>query len=305
MVVGTAPNPREDGGRIRDALQTLRRVTGLPVAFGGLVGPDRMCGTGAGRSQVRISELTGTTTDALRGLAVTSGFGLGGKALALALPLAVSDYPAARTISHEYDGAVITEGLRSVLAVPIVVRRVVRAVLYGAVRQPLPFGDRVVSAAVAAAREVEQDLAVRDDIRQLVTSLQVANARAAAAAPSGVPPAAGPTWEEIRQIHAELRALTQRVTDPELKDQLYGLSARLADASQPDRPSTGRDVSLSPRELDVLACVAVGCTNADAARQLGLLPETVKSYLRSAMRKLGAHTRLEAVVAARRAGLLP
>jgi DNA-binding CsgD family transcriptional regulator len=31
----------------------------------------------------------------------------------------------------------------------------------------------------------------------------------------------------------------------------------------------------------------------------------VKSYLRSVMRKLGTSTRLEAVAAARRAGLLP
>jgi DNA-binding CsgD family transcriptional regulator len=51
--------------------------------------------------------------------------------------------------------------------------------------------------------------------------------------------------------------------------------------------------------------VASGATNAAAADRLRLRPETVKSYLRSAMRKLGAHTRLEAVVAARRAGLLP
>ena len=37
----------------------------------------------------------------------------------------------------------------------------------------------------------------------------------------------------------------------------------------------------------------------------GLSERTQKAYLRSVMRKLGAHTRLEAVVAARRAGLLP
>jgi DNA-binding CsgD family transcriptional regulator len=51
--------------------------------------------------------------------------------------------------------------------------------------------------------------------------------------------------------------------------------------------------------------VATGATNAATAERLGLRPETVKGYLRAAMRKLGAHTRLEAVVAARRAGLLP
>lgn len=68
-------------------------------------------------------------------------------------------------------------------------------------------------------------------------------------------------------------------------------------------PSVG--VSLAPRELDVLSWVAAGATNAVVAERLGLRPETVKGYLRSAMRKLGAHTRGEAVTAARRAGLLP
>ncbi|MFD0520685.1 response regulator transcription factor [Paractinoplanes durhamensis] len=51
--------------------------------------------------------------------------------------------------------------------------------------------------------------------------------------------------------------------------------------------------------------VAVGCGNAEAARRLGLLPETVKSYLRNAMRKLGTHGRMETVVTARRLGFLP
>ncbi len=62
---------------------------------------------------------------------------------------------------------------------------------------------------------------------------------------------------------------------------------------------------LSPRELDVLALLAVGCGNAEVAQRLGLLPETVKSYLRNAMSKLGTHSRMETVVAARRGGYLP
>jgi DNA-binding CsgD family transcriptional regulator len=62
---------------------------------------------------------------------------------------------------------------------------------------------------------------------------------------------------------------------------------------------------LAPRELDVLAMVAVGCGNAEAARRLGILPETAKSYLRNTMRKLGTHGRMETVVTARRLGHLP
>jgi DNA-binding CsgD family transcriptional regulator len=49
----------------------------------------------------------------------------------------------------------------------------------------------------------------------------------------------------------------------------------------------------------------MGLTNIEMGRDLNLRPETVKSYLRSAMRKLDSHSRLEAVVAARRVGVLP
>ncbi|NUS12348.1 MAG: response regulator transcription factor, partial [Streptomyces sp.] len=76
-------------------------------------------------------------------------------------------------------------------------------------------------------------------------------------------------------------------------------------AASPAAPARPPLVPLTPRELDVLTAVAAGATNAGAAARLRLSPETVKSYLRSAMRKLGAHTRLEAVTTARRSGLLP
>ncbi|AVH55779.1 MULTISPECIES: helix-turn-helix transcriptional regulator [Streptomyces] len=270
---------------MRGALVRLRRATGLPVAFGGLVEP-------ASR-QVRISELSGTATAALSELAVSSGNGLGGKAVALARPCAVTDYSASRQISHEYDVAVATEGLFSVLAVPVVVRRRVRGVLYGALRTARPLGDRTLGAAVAAARDVEQALAVRDEARDLL---------AASRAREPDPAVGSAAWEEVREAHGALRALAPRIADPALRAELLSVCGRLAGASPVRGPL---HVDLAPREVDVLACVAGGATNAVAARRLGIRPETVKGYLRSAMRKLGAHTRLEAVVAARRAGLLP
>ena len=55
----------------------------------------------------------------------------------------------------------------------------------------------------------------------------------------------------------------------------------------------------------MLAQVALGCTNAEAAERLSLKPETVKSYLRSAAAKLGTHSRHEAVSKARRSRLIP
>jgi DNA-binding CsgD family transcriptional regulator len=272
---------------MRGALLRLRRTTGLPVAFGGLVEPDS--------GQMRISELTGTATTALSALAVSSGNGLGGKTVALARPCAVTDYSSSRQISHEYDAAVAAEGLRSVLAVPIVVRRRVRGVLYGALRTAQPLGDRTLSAAVDAARDVEQSLVVRDEAHGLLATARGPEAGAGAGA--------GAAWEQVREAHGALRALAPRVEDPALRAELLAVCDTLAAA--PASPPVAGGGCLSPRELDVLACVSTGATNAASADRLGLRPETVKAYLRSAMRKLGAHTRLEAVVAARQAGLLP
>ncbi|MEU2711706.1 helix-turn-helix transcriptional regulator [Streptomyces sp. NPDC007205] len=266
---------------IGGALARLRRATGLPVAFGGLVE--------SGLSRIRISELSGTTTTALRSLAVTSGNGLGGKAVALARPCAVTDYSSSRQISHEYDIPVAAEGIRSVVAVPVVVRRRVRGVLYGALRSARPLGDRTLGAAMAVARDVEQALVVRDEARGLL----------AAARPEPAGGGRGAGWEQVREAHAALRALAPRIADPELRAELLAACGLLT----APRPAGG--TTLAPRELDVLSWVAAGATNAAVAERLGLGPETVKGYLRSAMRKLGAHTRGEAVTAARRAGLLP
>ena len=297
-----------DSVDVRTALSRLRRASGLPVAFGGLL-------TSPGR--FRINELSGTATAVLSGLDILQGNGLGGKAASLARPFAVTDYSASSVISHEYDAAVAAEGLRSVLAVPVVVRRRVRGVLYGALRRPVRLGDRPLTAAMEVARELEQALLLEDEAARL---LSVAHPPVPAAGDASSPQAAADParWEEVREAHGALRALAQRVADPSLRQEMLAACGRLAAASS-GRPGAvggeareggadragGRGPVLSPREVDVLACVALGATNADVAERLGLRPETVKGYLRSAMRKLGAHTRLQAVIAARRSGLLP
>ena len=266
---------------IRRALVRLRRTTGLPVAFGSLVGP--------GRSQMRISELSGTATSALADVVVTPGTGLGGKAAALGRPCVVTDYRSSRQISHEYDAPVAVECLRSMLAVPVVVRRRVRGVLYGALHDAQPLGDRMLTAAVDAARDMEQALVVGDEAREVLAAARAEPRRGDTCA-----------WEQVREAHAALRALAPRITDPALRTELLDACALLTTDHVPSK-----SVALAPRELDVLACVAAGATNAVAADRLGVTAETVKAYLRSAMRKLGARTRGEAVVAARRAGRLP
>ncbi|HEX2212889.1 MAG TPA: LuxR C-terminal-related transcriptional regulator, partial [Mycobacterium sp.] len=99
----------------------------------------------------------------------------------------------------------------------------------------------------------------------------------------------------LRRLAAESTAATG--------DRLRALADMLAGAVCSDAPPAC--ASLTSRELDVLAQVALGCTNAEAAKRLSLRTETVKSYLRSAAAKLGTKTRHEAVIRARRSRLLP
>ena len=67
--------------------------------------------------------------------------------------------------------------------------------------------------------------------------------------------------------------------------------------------ATGGPDPLSRRERDCLACIARGASSKLAARQLDLSAHTVSKYVESAMRKLGASNRSEAVVKALGRGL--
>lgn len=61
---------------------------------------------------------------------------------------------------------------------------------------------------------------------------------------------------------------------------------------------------LTPRECDIMRLVACGGTNRDIAAELGIGEETVKTYMRSILPKLGAHDRAHAVAICMRRGYL-
>lgn len=78
------------------------------------------------------------------------------------------------------------------------------------------------------------------------------------------------------------------------------LVRRAVGAPEPRRsPLTG----LSAREQEVLRCMAQGDSNGDIARKLYLAAPTVKSHVRHIMAKLGATSRVQAVLIARSAGV--
>jgi DNA-binding NarL/FixJ family response regulator len=62
--------------------------------------------------------------------------------------------------------------------------------------------------------------------------------------------------------------------------------------------------SLTGRQLEVLRLVCEGRPNKDIARQLGMQEKTVKTHVTAIFRALGVVNRAQAVIAARKAGLL-
>jgi DNA-binding NarL/FixJ family response regulator len=66
----------------------------------------------------------------------------------------------------------------------------------------------------------------------------------------------------------------------------------------------GRPAGLTARELEVLALMGDGLTSQVIAERLGLSAGTARTHVQRVIVKLGAHTRLEAVVNAARLGLL-
>ncbi|MDI2035586.1 helix-turn-helix transcriptional regulator [Paenarthrobacter nitroguajacolicus] len=275
----------DDRGLLRAAIRELAQQFRPAVLFGGMV---------SGKN-LQLSDFLGTKTAALRNVSVPSGTGLGGRVVGRRQPCLVSDYIGSDRITHEYDGAVTNEGIRSLTAVPVLVQGEPRSVLYVGSREGIPLGERAMNGAMAVAAAIASELRIRDEVDRRVSVMNHVHAEPALAYDLN--------WlDEVRQAHAELRSLASIVKDVQLAQQLDGIGARLAPSPAGNMESP---VRLAPRELDVLAQIALGCSYAETADRLSLKPVTVKSYLQNAMAKLSVHNRLEAVSAARRLGLLP
>lgn len=282
-----------DGDALRAELRRLAAASDVPVVFGGEVSSDTLY----------LSEFHGTRTRGLDGLAIPPRSGLGGRVMEQRRPAAVSDYGASMSITHHFDRPVLSEGLKSILAVPVVVGGVARIVMYAAVRERGPLGDCVGDIMTTAARRLGQEIAVRDEVDRRVRLLE---------ATRSVPEWDASRTAELRSVHEELADLARSVGDAAIKRKLDAVTARMAvtlGQQTPQDPQAGQEQdgsqSLTPREIDVIAQVALGCTNIEVGRRLSIGTETVKSYLRSVMRKTGSHTRYEAVLACRRMGVLP
>lgn len=274
-------------GHLRRTLRDLSQLDGLSMGLGGLV-------TQAG-SRLVLSELYNLRCELFRGIVIRPGIGLGGVAMQHRRPVSVEDYVSSPSITHQFDRAALADRVRSAIALPIIVRGETRAMIYGATRGEVTFGDRTVATATMIARKLSHDIEVEDEVQRRLRRIADEQPEAERGALS---------QSELAELNAEIIAIAAASQDAVLRDRLHALSQRVTGVGAVGT-TTRAVVHLSQRESDVLTQLAAGYTNAEIAERLCILPTTVKTHLRNTMRKLGARNRVETLAAARHAGLLP
>lgn len=96
------------------------------------------------------------------------------------------------------------------------------------------------------------------------------------------------TAQDVTELHAAAEALHQTASD---------LGRRAAELRAPGRPDRDADLTkrLSPRQIEILALIAEGLSNAEIASRLYLTESTVKWHVRKILRALGVSNRAQAV----------
>ncbi len=125
---------------------------------------------------------------------------------------------------------------------------------------------------------------------------------------------AGPALHALRQVAARdgstvaavaARLLTTRRLDGDAPLTVTdGLPVEVATRQAPGGLHDERVARLSERELQVVTLIARGATNEEIGQQLFIGVNTVKTYIRTAYRKIGVTRRPQAVIWAHHVGLV-
>ena len=111
---------------------------------------------------------------------------------------------------------------------------------------------------------------------------------------------AGASGYLLKNIEADfLRAAIRRIARGE-SVMSEAMTAKLVREVQ--RPAEPPKPSLSPREQEILALIAKGASNKEAARELGVAESTIKIHVQHILRKLNLSTRVQAAVYATEQG---
>lgn len=130
----------------------------------------------------------------------------------------------------------------------------------------------------------------------------------------------GATWSNVSVLTASVAGSPEpysihilRPIDPQKRLELAvrdfvvtrtGLAPEQARAMIAASPSPAAQVSLTPRETEILRLLAKGATTGAVAAQLHISRTTVNNHTQHILRKLNAHSRLEAIRRAEHAGLI-
>lgn len=297
---------------IRDLAEPLERQAVLErvgrVAAESLGSDLGFVGLLDGPDHIRLSGVHGGRSSALETLRVERGRGLGGKVLALENAASVKEYVAADSITHEYDAEIEREGLCGVLCLPLVVAGEIAGVAYVSDRTPREYSDTMIDRVMTAVESAQVALALADRSNALTeAAVREERERTARLLDSTV----GEHLGAIVQIAKTIA--NDPSSSPEVLAQATSIIAASAQATTALRGST-RDgqskrepasaASLSPRERQVVRLASRGLSNPEIAEELFLARGTVKAYMESALQKLEARNRVEAVMIAARLGLL-
>jgi DNA-binding NarL/FixJ family response regulator len=178
-------------------------------------------------------------------------------------------------------------------------------VVQGLARMFEPFADRVLVVEVATNQPGDErvDIALVDTFaqtRDVNEVLAEANARRLAIYSWSLEPELIHTWSRFGAVGF----LDKRLSAEQLVDALERINAgelvtatdesSLEEVDSGDWP--GRHLGLNARESEVIALITQGLSNDEIAHRVYISINTVKSYIRSAYRKMGVTTRSTAVL---------
>ena len=110
---------------------------------------------------------------------------------------------------------------------------------------------------------------------------------------------------ELAITRATVRCHVQRVlTKLGVASRLQAAALLCADPGPPRQPACVPS-ELTPRETQVLRCLAAGIGRAEIAQRLFMSPHTARTHIQRILAKLDVHSALAAMAFARRSGLKP
>lgn len=105
-------------------------------------------------------------------------------------------------------------------------------------------------------------------------------------------------------VATPVRPFSQAVTSADVNQESSRSSESLTNAKSYGPIPNYCDFHLTNRETEVLALIASGYSNKQAARELDISPYTVAGYIKEIYRKLHINSRAEATIVAMKLGLL-